>query len=286
MSGSWGVDEHKWKHVRGDGTPGFVTVIVDLTPQVDGTGPARLLDMVPGRSADAFGDWLADRPQRLRDTVKTVTMDGYSGYAKAASEQVSKARQVMDPFHVVHLAAGKLDLCRQRVQNETLGHRGRKGDPLYGVRRAMLTRRSLVTPKRAERLDEVLTAQEYVAVQVTWDFYQEIIVAYNEPVARDGKKRMFKLIKRIRAGVPKGLTELARLGRTLWRKRAAILAYFDTGPLDAPMLEDARMSSWRRHRVRPSSANSSNPPGWPLRSVVITWRINLLPRDLSAGRTH
>ena len=124
MSGSWGVDEHKWKHVRGDGTPGFVTVIVDLTPQVDGTGPARLLDMVPGRSADAFGDWLADRPQRFRDTVKTVTMDGYSGYAKAASEQVSKARQVMDPFHVVDLAAGKLDLCRQRVQNDTLGHRG------------------------------------------------------------------------------------------------------------------------------------------------------------------
>ncbi len=124
MSGSWGVDEHKWKHVRGDGTPGFVTVIVDLTPQVDGTGPARLLDMVPGRSADAFGDWLADRPQPFRDTVKTVTMDGYSGYAKAASEQVSKARQVMDPFHVVDLAAGKLDLCRQRVQNDTLGHRG------------------------------------------------------------------------------------------------------------------------------------------------------------------
>jgi len=145
MSGSWGVDEHKWKHGRGDGTPGFVTVIVDLTSQVDGTGPARLLDMVPGRSADAFGDWLADRPQRFRDTVKTVTMDGYSGYAKAASEQVGKARQVMDPFHVVDLAAGKLDLCRQRVQNETLGHRGRAGDPLYGVRRAMLTRRSLVT---------------------------------------------------------------------------------------------------------------------------------------------
>jgi len=99
-------------------------VIVDLTPQVDGTGPARLLDKVPGRSADAFGDWLADRPQRFGDTVKTVTMDGYSGYTKATSEQVSKARQVMDPFHVVELTAGKLDLCRQRVQNETLGHRG------------------------------------------------------------------------------------------------------------------------------------------------------------------
>lgn len=51
-----GLDEHKWKHVRGDGAPGFVTVIVDLTPQIDGVGPARLLDIVPGRSNDPFGD--------------------------------------------------------------------------------------------------------------------------------------------------------------------------------------------------------------------------------------
>jgi len=43
-----GVDEHRWKHVRGDGASSFVTVLVDLTPVVDGTGPARLLDMVPG----------------------------------------------------------------------------------------------------------------------------------------------------------------------------------------------------------------------------------------------
>lgn len=132
---------------------------------------------MPGRSANAFGDWPAARPRRFRDTVKTVTMGGCSGYAKVASEQVGKARQVMDPFHVVHLATGKLDLCRQRIQNQTLGHRGRKGDPLYGIRRAMLTRLCLVTPKRAERLDEVLTAQEHVAVQVTWDFHQEIIAA-------------------------------------------------------------------------------------------------------------
>ncbi len=41
----------------GGGTPGFVTVIADLTPQVDGAGPARPLDMDSCRCADAFGDW-------------------------------------------------------------------------------------------------------------------------------------------------------------------------------------------------------------------------------------
>ncbi|MBD4385956.1 ISL3 family transposase, partial [Xanthomonas citri pv. citri] len=60
-----GVDEHVWRHTRrGDR---YVTVIIDLTPVRDGTGPARLLDMVEGRSKQAFKTWLADRPQDWRD---------------------------------------------------------------------------------------------------------------------------------------------------------------------------------------------------------------------------
>ncbi len=43
-----GVDEHVWRHTRrGDK---YVTVIIDLTGIRDGTGQARLLDMVQGRS--------------------------------------------------------------------------------------------------------------------------------------------------------------------------------------------------------------------------------------------
>ena len=44
-----------------------------------------------------------------------------------------------------HLANSKLDECRRRVQNETLGHRGHRDDPLYRSRR-LLT-------KAHERLD-------------------------------------------------------------------------------------------------------------------------------------
>ena len=43
-----GVDEHVWKHTRRPGDPSsMVTVLVDLTPLVDGRGPARLIDMRP-----------------------------------------------------------------------------------------------------------------------------------------------------------------------------------------------------------------------------------------------
>ena len=54
-----GVDEHVWRHTRrGDK---YVTVIIDLTPVRNGTGPAKLLDMVEGRCKQALKTWLADR---------------------------------------------------------------------------------------------------------------------------------------------------------------------------------------------------------------------------------
>jgi transposase len=72
-----GVDEHKWAHVRGAEADGFVTVITDLTAVVAGQGTARLLDLVPGRSAAAMTGWLAARDQSFRDQVQVVAMDGF-----------------------------------------------------------------------------------------------------------------------------------------------------------------------------------------------------------------
>ena len=57
-----------------------------------------------------------------------------------------EAVQVADPFHVVKLANSKLDECRRRVQNATMGHRGHKADPLYRCRRLLI--------KPDERLEE------------------------------------------------------------------------------------------------------------------------------------
>lgn len=58
-----GVDEHVWRHTRrGDK---YVTVIIDLTPISQGTGPARLLDMVPGRSKQVFKQWFGRTPEGL-----------------------------------------------------------------------------------------------------------------------------------------------------------------------------------------------------------------------------
>jgi transposase len=56
-----GVDEHVWRHTRrGDK---YVTVLIDLTPIRSGTGPARLLDMVEGRSKGLSSSGSLDDPR-------------------------------------------------------------------------------------------------------------------------------------------------------------------------------------------------------------------------------
>jgi len=231
-----GVDEHCWRHTRKGGK--FVTVIIDLTPVRDGKGPARLLDMVDGRSKKVFKTWLADRSQAWRDGLEVVAMDGFTGFKTAAAEELPATVAVMDPFHVVRLAGEGLEKCRQRVQQETLGHRGRRGDPLYRARRTLHTGEALLTDRQRERLMALFTAEEHAQVEATWGIYQKIITAYREPDPRRGQELMQAVIDSLREGVPTVLVEAHKLGRTLTRRADDVLAYFDrprtsNGPTEA-----------------------------------------------------
>ncbi|MGO1990866.1 MAG: ISL3 family transposase, partial [Corynebacterium sp.] len=232
-----GVDEHVWKHTRRPGDPSsMVTVLVDLTPLVDGRGPARLIDMRPGRSAEVLRTWLNERDPGFRQRVEVVTMDGFAGYATAVDHALPAATKVMDPFHVVHLAAEKLTGCSQRLQRETTGRRGRKDDPLYKHRRHLMTRTNYLTDRQKQRLNLLWTTDDdYVALQVTWGIYQDLIAAYGVPGKSRGKTLMAGLIGTLRKELPKGLEELAQFGRTLWRRRADILAYFHVGASNGPV---------------------------------------------------
>jgi transposase len=164
-----GVDEHVWRHTRrGDK---YVTVIIDLTGIRAGTGPARLLDMVEGRSKHVFKTWLSDRPQAWRDAVEVVAMDGFTGFKTATTEELPDAIAVMDPFHVVRLAGDALDRCRRRVQLAIHGNRGRKDDPLYRARRTLHTGADLLTEKQKTRLADLFVTDDHVEVEATWGIY-------------------------------------------------------------------------------------------------------------------
>ena len=243
-----GVDDSPARCARSGGTPSvwrhtrrgekYVTVIIDLTAIRDATGPARLLDMVEGRSKQAFATWLAARPKPWRDRVQVVAMDGFTGYKSATTEQLPAAVAVMDPFHVVRLAGDALDRCRRRVQQETHGHRGRTGDALYAARRVLHTGADLLTTRQHQRLNALFAADEHVQVEATWGTYQQMINAYRDPDHTRGRATMTTLIESLAAGVPAALTELITLGRTLNKRAGDVLAYFDrpgtsNGPTEA-----------------------------------------------------
>ncbi len=139
-----------------------------------------MLDLVEGRSKQAFKQWLAARPQAWRDRVEVVAMDGFTGFKTATSEELPDAVAVMDPFHVVRLAGDALDQCRRRIQQDTHGRRGRKDDPLYRARRTVHTGTDLLTDKQRTRLRDLFAAEEHVEVEATWGIYQPMITAYRD----------------------------------------------------------------------------------------------------------
>ena len=92
----------------------------------------RLLDVVEGRTAAGPCAWLARREPTWRANIAWATLDLSGPYRAVFDTMLPDATQIADPFHLIRLANQKLDECRRRVQNQTLGHRGRKTDPCIG----------------------------------------------------------------------------------------------------------------------------------------------------------
>ena len=108
--------------------------MVDLTRDQDGCLHARLLDAVVGRSGTAYKSWLQNQPKGFTAGVEQAALDPFRGYANAIRDELGDAVAVLDAFHVVRLGTQVVDEVRRRVQQDTLGHRGHKDDPLYQVR--------------------------------------------------------------------------------------------------------------------------------------------------------
>ena len=87
----------------------------------------------------------------------------------AIDDQLQDTTSVLDAFHIVKLAGDAPGEVRRRVQQDTLGHRGRKGDPLYQIRNLLRASRRRLTPRQQERLREAFTADEaHISVEVAY----------------------------------------------------------------------------------------------------------------------
>ncbi|WP_302069137.1 transposase [Rhodococcus ruber] len=126
---------------------------------------------MPGRSSAVLATWLDRQSAAFRGRIEVVAMDRFGGYKHAAISTVPDAVTVMDPFHVVALAGTKLDLCRQRIRQHTCGHRGRSGDPLYGVRCAARIRQELLSDRQRRRLGAVFADERRLPFALTRRVY-------------------------------------------------------------------------------------------------------------------
>ena len=214
----------------------FVTAVVDVAP-------GQVLDVFEGRDAKDLRAWMATMPAAWLAMVEVVSVDPHEGYRGAVlnpepitmlASPLANVTVVVDPFHVVRLANNALTRCRQRVQQETLEHRGWKGDPLYEVRKLMLT--------GAERLDEaawirihaaLAAGDPHDAVRDAWVAKEKVRSVY---LTDDVELAATLLDDAIAWCVaPESGPELRRLAKALRRWRAAILAHHVTGASNGPV---------------------------------------------------
>ena len=170
-------------------------------------------------------------------------------------DQLEDAVAVLDAFHVVKLGTQAVDDVRRRVQHETLGHRGRKGDPLYGIRTILRAGAENLTDGQQAWLRRAIEARRPPRRGlVAWQYAQQLCSVYHQQSPAEGRRIATKIIDSFpTCPIP----EIARLGRTLRQWRQAFLAYFDTGRANNGGTEAINGSS---SSTAASPAASATPP--------------------------
>jgi transposase len=244
-----GVDEKRFLNATPTSRTVYTTQIVDLDRHL-------VLDVVEGRSRDVLDRWLRQRGTEWCDRIRLATLDPAAGYRNALTEHLPRATLVVDHFHAIRLANQAIDDVRRRVQQETLGHRGRKGDPLYRARRVLLTADERLTEDRLSWMASLLAVGdpdgEVGAAWVAKELLREAFSAVDE---RHARRRMIAFyVFCADADIP----ELGRLARTVSRWSDLIFAFHRTAGASNGRTENAHMLIEKTRRNAHGFRNTDN----------------------------
>jgi transposase len=218
-----GLDETNFLKATRLAPTRWVTGLVDLER-------GRLLDVVADRTRAAVDGWLGARSPAWLAAVATVALDPWRGYASALVASLGHARVVVDHFHAIRLANTVVDQIRRRVQQATLGHRGRTRDPLYRIRKLLLTAQEQLTQRGRVRLRAGLAAGDPGGeVAAAWqgkELLRAVYRAVGPATARAALDRFYRWCDGVQ------IPELSRLARTVRAWEAEILAF--TPPMAVP----------------------------------------------------
>ena len=232
----------------------------------------QLLDIVPGRKGKGSIEWLENKGDAWRQKVRYGTLDMSGSYRAVFDQMLPQATQVADPFHVCKHANEKLDECRRRVQNETLGHRGHKDDPLYRCRRLLTKADERLDENGREKLLGLLRAGDPRGdVTTTWHAKEAVRALYSHTDEATAREWIDRLIEDM--ADTDNPDEVRSLGRTLKRWKEQIVAWHraqvSNGPTEAANNLIKRVkraafgfTSFRNYRVR--SLLYAGKPNWSL----------------------
>jgi len=177
---------------------------------------------------------------------------------------------------VVKLANTKLDECRRRVHNQTMGHRGHKSDPLYRCRRLLTKADERIDEKGKEKLLGLLRAGDPRGeVTTTWHAKEAVRELYTHTDAELALEWLERLCDdMVDTDNP---IEVRSLGRTLKRWRHQIVAWHTAhvtnGPTEAVNNLIKRVkraafgfTSFRNYRIR--SLLYAGKPDWALLATI------------------
>jgi transposase len=264
-----GLDETSFLKATRRAPTRYVTGLVDLEQ-------GRLLDLVADRTRAAVAGWLGARTHDWLARIGTVALDPWRGYASALVVPLGHATVVVDHFHAIKLANTVVDQIRRRTQQATLGHRGRKPDPLYRIRKLLLTAQEQLTQRGRVRLRAGLAigdpTGEVVAAWQGKELLRGVYAADGTADARRALARFYHWCDGV------GVAELSRLARTVRTWEAEILAFHSTGGCSNGPTEAMNLLVKKVKRVGHGFRNFTN---YRLRLLLhcgVTWQTHQTAR--------
>lgn len=195
-------------------------------------GGHRLIDITEGKDRESVIRWLEQRPQPWLEAITVGTLDMASSYRSIYHDVLPQALLVVDPFHLVKLANRCVDGVRCAVQNQTLGHRGRKHDPLYRSRRLLTKASERLSEQGHEKLRGLLAAGDPDGhVAIAWQAKEAVRDIYTQP-GETAAEYLTALSQDLRQ--PHRHEKVRTLGRTLRDWASEILAWHATRASNGP----------------------------------------------------
>src|SRR5215213_9825361 len=119
------------------------------------TDTGQVLGIVDGRNSTGIQGWLDARTPAWRDRIEVVAIDPSATFRSALETALPAARISVDHWHLVRLANLMVTKVRQRVAQETKGHRGRKDNLAWARRMLLLRAGDRLSERAVHRLDHV-----------------------------------------------------------------------------------------------------------------------------------